>query len=675
MTEIAEAEIVKTRSSRRARVLAVVGVFGLAAAGQLLLERARASSSRPPVLLVVVAFAGAAALAIRLFRAGESLPGPPQRLSPPRFPGALYAACLPGAACLGLALYLYLRAPASSPRPARLWIIGLGLLLLPGAWDWLGRFRRRPAGSGRESRRFVAAAVLLFAFAFAIRIRGGIDRIPGWIDDDEAATAIDGRATTALGTAALFGFWDMGNPRMTLVVSQLAARPFGEGLRALRLGSALLGSLTVVLLFDFGRRLVGSRTAFLAALLLAVNHTFLHWSRVGQIYIDTPFFASLALALLLRVVTGGSFLALIGAGIALAIGAVTYIPTEILPALVVLTVVGWAIVLHWPARRVLPVVGFLVAVVALTCAPMVATILRISPEIAFQRIPAISLLRPEGLRVLTDSYRAGSEREAIAEHALRTIGIFNFGWDQFKAYGAHRALHDAATAALVPVAFALLLWRLSTPLGWLCAVFTGAYLAGGVLFCASPPTYHRVSVVLLFSCLAVAWTLVGLTRAVEAPFPAGRWIPAAVTVAVVGASAWLNLHFYFREEPRIFRLDAGMGVGRLICRYAPTRTVFDATVLDGRAYAPAENQYPAIECPAAKRLRIDAAARLWEFPERTDAVRVAVIVPTAVETANPGSPRGYRLVRRSVDRSVQSPENLAISVLEFERLSTAGGVR
>jgi 4-amino-4-deoxy-L-arabinose transferase-like glycosyltransferase len=667
MFPIAPTEVVEHRARSRTRVLAAAAVFLLAAAGQLALEGARASGTRPPLALAAVAFAAAAGIAIGLFRNSDLLPGPPRPLELPRYQPALYAACLPGAAALGLALWIHVVAPPGDPRPARLWILGLGLLLLPGLGDWYRNTRRRPTVD-RDRRRFAAAAIVLFAFAFAVRVWGGIDRVPGWIDSDEGATGVDGRAAFAEGPGALLGFWDMGNPRMTLFVSQLAARPFGEGLRALRLGSALLGSLTVVFLFDFGRRLVGARAAFLAALLLAVNHAFVHWSRVGQIYIDTPFFASLALALLLRVVTGGSFLALTGAGIALSIGAATYIATEILPALLLLTLAGWAIILHWPPKRVLPLVGLLAAVVVLMCAPMAASILRITPEIAYQRIPAISVLRPDGLRQLTDAYQAGSARGAIGEHVLRTIGVFNFGGDHFKAYGATRALNDAVTAALVPVAYVLLLSRLSSPLGWLSTVFTGAYLAGGVLFSASQPTYHRISVVLLFSSLGIAWTLIGLARALAADAGLRRFLPAATVIAVVGASAWLNLHYYFRELPQIRLTEAGLGVGRLICRYASTHTVIDATVLDGHAYAPTGNQYLDLQCPGATRLRVDTAARLWDFPELTEtSARVVLIVPTVVESANPGRPRGYRLVRRTVDTSIQNPADVSLSLLEFER--------
>jgi 4-amino-4-deoxy-L-arabinose transferase-like glycosyltransferase len=669
MAPIAANEIPERGVPGRARALAVAGVFLLSAAGQLTLERTGATGNRAPVFFAVIAFAGAAGLAIAALRKGDFLPGPPRPLDVPRYRPALYAACLPGAIALLLALRFHWRSAdgGGDPRPAGLWILGLGLLLLPGLWDWLRRPGPRTFAEKEERRRLVAAALFLFAFAFAIRVWGGIDRIPGWLDSDEASTGIDGRASFAGGLAALFGFWEMGNPNLTLVVSQLAARPFGEGLRALRLGSALLGSLAVVLLFDFGRRLVGRRVAFLAALLLSVNHVFVHFSRVGQIYIDTPFFAGLVLALVLRVLTGGSFLALTAAGIALGLGASTYISTEILPAVVAVTLLGWAMTLGWPARRVVPVAAFLAGLVVLTVAPMVATILRITPEIAYQRVPAISVLRPEGLEQLTTAYRATSARDAIGRHVLHTVGIFNFGSDHFKAYGADRPMNDAVTAALVPVAAVLLFWRLSSPLGWVSVVFTGAYLTGAVLLSASQPTFHRVLVVLLFSCLAVAWTVIGLTRALAASVRLPRWAPAALPLAVVGASAWLNLHYYFRELPLSRLTEAGFGVGKLTCRYAGTHTVIDVTSLVEHPYVSTDNRYPDLQCPGAKRLSIDRRAGLWAFPELTDAPRVVVIVPTAVESESPGQPRGYRLVRRTVDRSIRRPIDLPLSILEFER--------
>jgi len=378
MAPIAFFEITPLETAGRAKGRAALGALLLAAAGQLALETS-AGRSATALVFAAMAFLAAAGLAIAALRGTNCLPGPPRPLDLPRFPPALYAACLPGAVCLGAAFFAHRRA-AEGGGAAKLWLLGLGLLLLPGLWDWLRRGRPMDGGATSDRRRVIATALLLFAFAFGIRVWGGIDRIPGWLDSDEAATGLDGRAALENGLPGLLGFWDMGNPRLTLFVSQIVAAPFGHGLRALRLGSALLGSLAVVFLFDFGRRLIGTRAALLAALLLAVNHAFVHWSRVGQIYIDTPFFASLVLALLLRASTGGSFLALTGAAVALALGSATYIATEILPAVVLLTLGGWALLFHWPARRVLPVLALFAGVLVLVWAPIVSSIVACMPE-------------------------------------------------------------------------------------------------------------------------------------------------------------------------------------------------------------------------------------------------------------------------------------------------------
>jgi 4-amino-4-deoxy-L-arabinose transferase-like glycosyltransferase len=636
----------------------VAGALILAAAGQALLEQARARGTRPNAIPVAAAFVAAGALAVAAFRKSSALPQPPVPLEPPRHSPRLYLACLPGAVCLVVASCLHLRSPGRDAGTARLWILGLVLLLLPGLWDSRRHVSfRKPS---RETLRWAAAAGLLFALAFALRVAGGIDRIPGWIDADEWATGIDGRAALAEGTGGIFEFWGMGNPRMTLLVSQLAAWPFGDGLRALRLGSALLGSLTIVLLFDFGRRLAGAPAAFVAALLAAANHVLLHWSRVGQIYVHTPFFTALSLALLLRAVTGGSFLALTAAGIAMALGAVTYIPTLILPALVLLTLAGWAIVLDWPRRRAFTIAAFLAAIVLLVVAPIAITIAKISPEIALERIPAIALLRPEGPAILAGSYRAESVRSAIVEHGLRTVGLFNFGTDWFHAYGAHRSLLDPLTAALAPIAFALVLARLSSALGWVVTLFVAAYLAGGVFLLSTPPTYHRIAVVVLFACLAVGWALAGLARGLKENGVRG-WTPAVLAGVVVAGSAWLNLDQYFRKEPRIRRLDAAMGVGKLICRYASTHTVIDATGFS-------DDRYARLDCPEARPTHLEVS-RLEAFLESERPPRAVVILPATVETGEATRSGSYRLIRKSLDRSIGYPEEVALSILELDRVA------
>jgi 4-amino-4-deoxy-L-arabinose transferase-like glycosyltransferase len=667
MASIAVSEISPRETASRSKGRAALGALFFGAAGQLLLETTGGHSATA-LFFAVVAFVAAAGLAIAALRGGDFLPGPPRPLELPRFPSGLYAACLPGAVCLGAAFFVHRRAADGNAGAAKLWLLGLALILLPGLWDWLRRRPPKDEKAASERRRLIATALLLFAFAFGIRVWGGIDRIPGWLDSDEASTGLDGRAALENGLPGLLGYWDMGSPRLTLFVSQAAASPFGRGLRALRLGSALLGSLSVVLLFDFGRRLVGTRAAIFAALFLAVNHVFVHWSRFGGIFIQTPFFGCLVLALLLRAVTGGSFLALSGAAVELAVGSATYIATEFLPPVIFLTLVGWGMLLHWPSRRVVPALAFFAGVLLLVWAPIAETIRRITPEIAFQRIPAVSVLGPDGISQLQKAYASESPGAAIATHVVRTLAVFNFGSDHFKAYGANRPMCDPVTAALVPIAAAVLLWRLSSPLGWVSALFAGAYLTGGVLFSASQPTFHRISVVLLFSSIGVAWVLVGLTRVMASSGLLSRAAAATLPLAVVAASAWLNLHFYFRESAVSSEIEARFGVGRLICASARGRTILDATTLAGPEYALRENQYPALECPDVPRIRADDAAALRFFPGQSNAREVVLLVPTSIESGGAVIPPGYRLLRRTVDRSIRRPKPLALSVLELERV-------
>jgi hypothetical protein len=75
--------------------------------------------------------------------------------------------------------------------------------------------------------------------------------------------------------------------------------------------------------------------------------------------------------------------------------------------------------------------------------------------------------------------------------------MFNTGTDSYPNYAAPRSLVDAVTAALIPATAAMLLARLFSAFGWICATWWGAYLVIGVFLCAHPPAYHRVPTALL----------------------------------------------------------------------------------------------------------------------------------------------------------------------------------
>src|SRR5262249_52882732 len=147
-----------------------------------------------------------------------------------------------------------------------------------------------------------------------------------------------------------------------------------------------------------------------------------------------------------------------------------------------------------------------------------------------------------------------------------TALIFNTGSDFYPNYQAGRSLVDCVTAALLPMAAAMLLMRFFSPLGWLCWTWTVAYLTIGVILCAHPAAYHRIATVLLFSSLAVGWALVQLVCTIRDGWRLPRHTVPAVCFGVALAAAVANAHFYFVE----YRRDRGTfhtaGYTWLVCR-------------------------------------------------------------------------------------------------------------
>ena len=95
----------------------------------------------------------------------------------------------------------------------------------------------------------------------------------------------------------------------------------------------MLGIGSVLLLFAVARRLWSLEVALLAGLLLAGQRFFIHLSRAGYHYIDTPFVSLLAVWLFLRLWQDGRLGAAVWCGIVLGLGIQTYYASRLVPVL------------------------------------------------------------------------------------------------------------------------------------------------------------------------------------------------------------------------------------------------------------------------------------------------------------------------------------------------------
>lgn len=653
--------------------LLALPAVALAAAAQWALEGARHAEPLAPLPHGAWLFVPAVLLAV-VALARRDDPGAlgAGRLSITPVSWRWFAACLPGAACFAAAFVLHLRREyfPGHPTTARLWLLGIALVLAPGAVHAIVHRKEILARRFDDVPRWLLALLVLALVAVALGLRtwGGLERIPAWVENDEASTGLGGRVAFGEKPWTVFSFW-MGMPQMAVAVVWVLLKLFGADLHGLRLGFAVLGTLSILFFFDAARRLVGTGTAFAAALLVAVNHTYVHWSRQGQAYVETPFFGMLVLALFVRAWTGGGFLPLVGAAVALGIGAPTYPPSHLLPIVLLVTGIGWAVFERLPLRRAAATLLLVEGLAFLMYAPVLRTVWVLRQEEGMRRMNDISILQPKNFASLSHSYglEGRPAADVLLTHARKTMAVFNFSRDAFPGYGADRAMTDPVVAALVPLAFGLLLFRFGRPAAFFVLVSTGAYLAAGVFLAGHPPTYHRIAIAIFGASLAVAWAVREMAGGVAAALrlPAATSLVAALAVAA--ASGVASARYYFHEFPPVTHLENKTAMGWLVCSYAGKRAVIDATTLDGREYVPLHNVLPTFQCPALDRVWCKSLADLWNVAKFTKAERAVLIVPEQVVNETPGTPAGYRVVRTYVDRSIEYPGPVPLRVYELER--------
>jgi hypothetical protein len=69
-------------------------------------------------------------------------------------------------------------------------------------------------------------------------------------------------------------------------------------------------------------------------------------------------------------------------------------------------------------------------------------------------------------------------------------------------------------------------------------------------------------------------------------------------------------------------------------------------------------------------VRRNESAKLWDLSDLTEDARLVLIVPEVVVERHPGTPGGYRVTHRYVDRSTLSPVALPLVVFELERVAS-----
>ncbi|HYI15407.1 MAG TPA: glycosyltransferase family 39 protein, partial [Thermomicrobiales bacterium] len=98
----------------------------------------------------------------------------------------------------------------------------------------------------------------------------------------------------------MFGVAFLGDPAAYPHLLALFIDGLGPDMAAIRLPSAIIGTLTIPLLYGLVRSLTNRRAATLAAILLTTSAVHIHFSRLAINVIEVPFFACLCLGFVVR---------------------------------------------------------------------------------------------------------------------------------------------------------------------------------------------------------------------------------------------------------------------------------------------------------------------------------------------------------------------------------------
>jgi 4-amino-4-deoxy-L-arabinose transferase-like glycosyltransferase len=420
-----------------------------------------------------------------------------------------------------------------------LWITGIALYFLAVAqrsWPDLKLVWQRYATD-------VILVALLTMLAAALRfVRLGA--LPGTLYADEgqlgllARSVLDGQVTNMFATA-------YGHSTLYLFVMAGLLKLFGINAAALRLSSALAGTLTVPIVYLFARSQFNRRVAVVAAALLAALHVHVHFSRLiiaGGI--QDALFATLAFYLLVSGLEKRSRNRLLLAALTLGLHVYIYMGGRLLLLLIPLYLLVLFIfehsVVRENARNLLASAGLLVV----TLIPMALWGLTHTADF-MSRLNQMGIIQTGWLAA--EAVRLNqSQVQVLANAVLQAfLTIVHYPAEAF--YGARLPMLDVISAAVFVLGLGYSLYRVGRREHLLLNAWLWAgIVTGGALVLFPTLAAYRILIIVPALCVFVG---LGWDRLVDSGIggPRAGILKGVFTAGFVGLLIALNVRFYFGD--------------------------------------------------------------------------------------------------------------------------------
>lgn len=446
--------------------------------------------------------------------------------------------------------------------------------LMGGLWYWLGAifyfllaFAARPAAGwtttirrrwANVDRRALVALLLITLLGTFFRVYR-LAELPAEMTSDHAEKLLD-VYDVLQGQRPIFFTRNTGREMVQFYLTAALVRltPLDIGHLALKVGTALVGIVTIPFTYLLGKELYGRGVGLLAAFFLAISHWHVAITRVGLRFPFTAAFAAPALFFLIRALRRNHRNDWLAAGLILGLGLHTYTAMRIVP-LLFLIFIAIKVVTDLPARQQKPATRrtdfWINAVLAGTLSVLLF-------------LPLLRYLvdRPEMFW-----YRAASRAQgnlapaellgAFWQNLQDALLMFNYRGDVVPPNTIPGAPElEIVSAALLVLGTGLLLWQLFRHRDDASAYVLSAFfvlLLPSVLSLAFPeenPSVVRTGGAIPFVMIIVALPLAVLGKRFSAlPTRAARGIFAVFLAGILLFALADNYRWYFVEYDRHIR--------------------------------------------------------------------------------------------------------------------------
>jgi 4-amino-4-deoxy-L-arabinose transferase-like glycosyltransferase len=237
-------------------------------------------------------------------------------------------------------------------------------------------------------------ATLLLA-AFALRV-WDINHLPSGLWIDEAVNAADAHTALETGRFKIFYPNNYGREGLFINLQAFSLWLFGDSVFALKLWSAIFGTLAVLGTYLLGKELFGRRApAFFAAASLAFSYWAINFSRIGFRAIMTSAYLAFAFFFFFKGLRTQKLLPFLFSGLFVGLGLHGYIASRLVPGIFILLLPFLLLSYpHFIKRFWKHALVFALGAI-ITAGPMLYHFFISNPEHFASRSAAVSVLAPE----------------------------------------------------------------------------------------------------------------------------------------------------------------------------------------------------------------------------------------------------------------------------------------